>query len=66
MTIDAYQGVTILLADDDEEDRAMTISALRERRVANEIRCVGDGEELSDYLFHRGATRIRTTRPRPA
>ena len=32
----------------------MTISALRERRVANEIRCVGDGEELSDYLFHRG------------
>jgi CheY-like chemotaxis protein len=55
MTIDTLQGVTILLADDDEEDRAMTISALRERRVANEIRCVGDGEELSDYLFHRGA-----------
>jgi CheY-like chemotaxis protein len=54
MTIDAFQGVTILLADDDEEDRSMTISALRERRVANEIRCVGDGEELSDYLFHRG------------
>jgi CheY-like chemotaxis protein len=48
-------GVTILLADDDEEDRSMTISALRERKVANEIRCVGDGEELSDYLFHRGA-----------
>jgi CheY-like chemotaxis protein len=54
MTIEAFQGVTILLADDDEEDRSMTISALRERRVANEIRCVGDGEELSDYLFHRG------------
>jgi CheY-like chemotaxis protein len=48
-------GVTILLADDDEEDRAMTISALRERKVANDIRCVGDGEELADYLFHRGA-----------
>ena len=54
MTIDAFQGVTILLADDDEEDRSMTISALRERRVANEIRCVADGEELADYLFHRG------------
>jgi CheY-like chemotaxis protein len=51
---DVLQGVTILLADDDEEDRTMTISALRERRVANEIRCVGDGEELSDYLFRRG------------
>jgi CheY-like chemotaxis protein len=47
-------GVTILLADDDEEDRSMTISALRERRVANDIRCVADGEELADYLFHRG------------
>jgi CheY-like chemotaxis protein len=50
-----HPSVTILLADDDEEDRAMTISALRERKVANEIRCVGDGEELADYLFHRGA-----------
>lgn len=47
--------VTILLADDDEEDRAMTISALREHRVANDIRCVADGEELCDYLFRRGA-----------
>ena len=54
MTHKMMQGVTILLADDDEEDRAMTISALRERRVANEIRCVGDGAELADYLFHRG------------
>jgi len=54
MTIDPTHGVTILLADDDEEDRAMTISALRERRVANDIRCVGDGEEMVDYLFHRG------------
>jgi CheY-like chemotaxis protein len=54
MSADPYRGVVILLADDDEEDRAMTISALRERRVANEIRCVGDGEELTDYLFHRG------------
>jgi len=55
MITDALQGVTILLADDDEEDRAMTISALRERRVANDIRCVSDGEELTDYLFRRGA-----------
>src|SRR4051795_10132842 len=46
--------LTILLADDDEEDRAMTIDALRERRVANDIRCVADGQELVDYLFRRG------------
>jgi CheY-like chemotaxis protein len=50
-----HPALTILLADDDEEDRTMTIEALRERRVANEIRCVSDGQELVDYLFRRGA-----------
>jgi len=61
----SLHGVTILLADDDEEDRAMTISALRERRVANEIRCVGDGEELSDYLFNRGKYASADDHPKP-
>jgi CheY-like chemotaxis protein len=46
--------ITILLADDDEEDRAMTEEALKESRLANDIRFVNDGEELLDYLFHRG------------
>jgi CheY-like chemotaxis protein len=50
-----HPALTILLADDDEEDRMMTIDALRARRVANEIRCVADGQELIDYLFRRGA-----------
>jgi CheY-like chemotaxis protein len=57
--------LTILLADDDEEDRAMTIDALRERRVANEIRCVADGQELVDYLFRRGAYSAATDAPMP-
>jgi CheY-like chemotaxis protein len=65
MNMDSMQGVTILLADDDEEDRSMTISALRERRVANEIRCVSDGAELSDYLFHRGAYANAADAPTP-
>jgi CheY-like chemotaxis protein len=65
MITDDLQGVTILLADDDEEDRAMTISALRERRVANEIRCVSDGEELTDYLFRRGAYADAADAPTP-
>src|SRR5438034_191865 len=46
--------ITILLADDDEEDRTMTEDALNESRLANDIRFVVDGEELLDYLFHRG------------
>lgn len=58
-------ALTILLADDDDEDRAMTIDALRERRVANEIRCVSDGQELVDYLFRRGAYADATSAPMP-
>jgi CheY-like chemotaxis protein len=46
--------ITILLADDDEEDRTLTEEALNESRLANDIRFVTDGEELIDYLFHRG------------
>jgi CheY-like chemotaxis protein len=57
--------LTILLADDDEEDRTMTIEALRERRVANDIRCVADGQELVDYLFHRGAYTDPNDAPMP-
>jgi CheY-like chemotaxis protein len=65
MTSDPLTGVTILLADDDAEDRTMTISALRERRIANDIRCVGDGEELCDYLFQRGAYADAHDAPKP-
>jgi CheY-like chemotaxis protein len=46
--------IVILLADDDEEDRMLAANALQESRVANELRYVEDGEELLDYLYHRG------------
>jgi CheY-like chemotaxis protein len=45
----------ILMADDDEDDRQMTQEALTEARLANELRFVGDGEELMDYLHRRGS-----------
>jgi CheY-like chemotaxis protein len=60
-----HPALTILLADDDEEDRSMTIDALRERRVANDIRCVQDGQELVDYLFRRGRYADTATSPKP-
>lgn len=53
--IGARVPITILLADDDEEDRLLTRDALTESRLANDVRFVGDGEELTDYLFRRGA-----------
>ena len=46
--------ITILMADDDEEDRMMTKEAWENAKLANEPRFVHDGEELMDYLQHRG------------
>jgi CheY-like chemotaxis protein len=57
--------ITILLADDDEEDRLMTKDALTESRLANDVRFVADGEELTDYLFGRGAYTDPATAPTP-
>lgn len=55
--------VTILMADDDEEDCLMARDALRESRILNDLRVVHDGEELLDYLYRRG--RFTTDAPRP-
>ena len=46
--------VTILMADDDPEDRQLTREAFEENHLANDLRFVEDGEELLDYLNHRG------------
>jgi CheY-like chemotaxis protein len=48
-------SVTILMADDDEDDRLLTADALKQARLLNEIRFVVDGEDLMDYLHRRGA-----------
>jgi len=48
------QSIIILYADDDEDDQMLAKDALEESRLANEIRFVNDGEELMDYLHHRG------------
>ena len=48
-------AVTILMADDDEEDRQMTQDALIESHLSNELRFVVDGEDLMDYLRGTGA-----------
>jgi CheY-like chemotaxis protein len=46
--------VTILLADDDEEDRELTREALEDARLANEMKFVVDGQDLMDYLRRAG------------
>lgn len=46
--------ITILMADDDAEDRQFTREAFEESRLANDFRTVEDGVELLDYLHRRG------------
>jgi CheY-like chemotaxis protein len=46
--------ITILLADDDAEDRQLVRDALLESRLHNDLKTVNDGEELLDYLRRRG------------
>ena len=50
----ARQPITILLADDDEEDLLMTQEALQQSRLGNDLRFAVDGEDLMDYLLRRG------------
>jgi CheY-like chemotaxis protein len=49
-----HKPITILLADDDPEDRMLAHDALQESRVANRLDMVVDGEDLMDYLHRRG------------
>ena len=46
--------MTILIADDDEEDRILTEEALSGAHLVNDLRFVVDGEDLLDYLRHEG------------
>ena len=48
------QPITILMADDDPDDRLMTQEAFAECRLRNPLKFVTDGEELLDYLHRRG------------
>ncbi|HET9300368.1 MAG TPA: response regulator [Candidatus Polarisedimenticolaceae bacterium] len=57
--------ITILLADDDEDDRRLTRDALAESRLANDLRCVEDGQQLLDYLRREGAFGNGVDAPRP-
>lgn len=61
----SHSPITILLADDDADDRMLAQEALAESRLANDLRFVEDGEELLDYLHRRGKYADPATSPRP-
>jgi CheY-like chemotaxis protein len=57
--------ITLLLAEDDPDDRMLIRDALREAKLANELHTVTDGEELLDYLHRRGRYGSELPAPRP-
>jgi CheY-like chemotaxis protein len=59
------RAVTILMADDDADDRDFARTAVQEGRLMNDLRFVEDGEELLDYLHRRGNYADPKTSPRP-
>ena len=50
----------ILLVEDDPKDVELTLTALEEYHLANEVVVAGDGEEALDYLYRRGSFATRS------
>ena len=49
----------ILLAEDNPKDVELTLTALDEHNLANEVVVVNDGAEALDYLYRRGKYAMR-------
>ena len=59
------EPITILMADDDADDRRLTRDALEDSRLANDLHFVENGEELLAYLRHEGKYADAEKAPRP-
>jgi CheY-like chemotaxis protein len=50
----------ILMVEDDPKDVELTLTALEEYNLANEVIVTRDGEQALDYLYHRGEYKTRS------
>ncbi|WP_299078423.1 response regulator [uncultured Paraglaciecola sp.] len=66
MQYSCSKPITILMADDDEDDRLLTKDALKESRVRNSLYCVEDGVELLQYLRREGKFSDKSLSPKPS
>lgn len=57
--------ISILIADDDPDDRLLIREALSEARLANPVDFVEDGQEVMDYLYRRERFSDRQGQPLP-
>lgn len=59
------QEKAILLVEDNPDDEALTMRALKKNNILNEVVVARDGVEALDYLFGTGAHAGRDTRNMP-
>ena len=57
------KSITILLADDDPDDRLLVQEAFQENHLLNIVQTVEDGEELMEYLHKKGKFSDAVIRP---
>ncbi len=57
---------TILLVEDNPDDKTLILRVLRKNKIKNEITVVNDGVKALDYLFARGAYAGRDPKSMPA
>lgn len=55
----------ILMAEDDPDDRLLAKDAVAESNIEADLHFVENGEELLDYLWHRGKFNDLSLSPRP-
>jgi two-component system response regulator len=59
-------ALSILLVEDNPDDEELTLRALRQNNILNQVNVARDGAEALDYLFCQGAYKTRDPLQRPA
>ena len=60
-----YEGQVILLVEDNPDDEALTLRALKKNKFTNKVVVARDGVEAIDYLFGTGTYAGRDTNDLP-
>jgi two-component system response regulator len=60
------KGARILLVEDNPDDEALTLRALRRNNILNELVVARDGADALEYLFGEGRYAGRDTRDQPS
>ena len=57
--------VDILLVEDNPDHAELTIKALKQNNILNEVYVVNDGQEALDFMYHQGKYADEKDFPRP-